>query len=1093
MKLKSVSLLLVFILLLSSNTVIIFAQSDSDGDGIADVRDRCPNEAGPANNGGCPLPASDRDGDTVVDTADRCPDQAGDVNNGGCPLPPAPDRDGDTVPDAGDICPDQAGDPSNSGCPHSNNPPTTTDRDGDGLSDTEDRCPDQSGPRENNGCPVTTDNPPPTTDRDGDGFPDDQDRCPDRAGSANGCPLPSLPDDGRCVLATGGGSDVNIRQEPSTQADIVGQISPFEIVPVLGATTTPEGLWYHIAKGWVFGEVIRLGGDCDESVSQTTPLTPPTTPTSICDGFVGVTPMDIIGHGPTYFEWTNLADPTLSWYELTLYDGNGQWVKGVGKGPGEPWAFMDTSVAEVGAGPNFAWKVIAYSNSETVLCETPLYPVARATLQTAVYPSTEPCANFVGLSPLDELNATTTHFEWSAVPNKLYYQLTIYDSANQAVQSAFSVNTSTNVLTTSAAIGDAGWSWDVQAFAADYSVLCVTPRYPVTRQQLTVTGAPVGEVECANFVGLNPTEGATVSDAAIPVDFSWTAAAPANVAYYVRVYNMDSGISLGKPTMGDTLASLLIDASIMGEGSNFAWDVAAYPTDNPGGEGGYETALCVTPRQNFTRAAVPVEPLSVQLPILDPTREITEEDLPRPYLAFDLGYLCNTFMMVAFNDSPTWSQFWWVQQGWADHYAINIFDENQQWLKGYDSISAGTAIYVVDLGLGAKQDFWFNVQAVSKSGYAVCSTMMHFVERDFDYQSPYGEITVIPNITLAPSICDTFVGISPTDKFQNVGQYNPLGETWFEWTDLTGEGASKYELSIYNASDQWVNGAWITAAYGSYASVATGAPYIGAGTEFSWDVKAYNLDGDLLCATPRIKVTRDSLPVSNARHHYFLLNGFIVMELPGEGSITDGTITDGTITDGTNTERPTDACSNGELLPAVYIMIPTDQFPTDQFPTDQFPTDQKLADVISTLEGLGIPFTLVDPCTMQPAQLDKAIQTLRQAGGISTEQLNGILIGLLKKHLHDALIKNGVEPAQVDEILLNFTLFDLSEKMAVDYFRQAVGDPTGLSEILQDFHFFAANGFHPDLMRDFLIGAGLDAAVVDTILADFGQSTGFGG
>jgi len=70
--------------------------SDSDYDGVPDSQDRCPSEAGPAQNGGCPVTGApviiadgDRDGDGVMDSADKCPDQP-ETKNGyqdddGCP------------------------------------------------------------------------------------------------------------------------------------------------------------------------------------------------------------------------------------------------------------------------------------------------------------------------------------------------------------------------------------------------------------------------------------------------------------------------------------------------------------------------------------------------------------------------------------------------------------------------------------------------------------------------------------------------------------------------------------------------------------------------------------------------------------------------------------------------------------------------------------------------------------------------------------------------------------------------------------------------------------------------------------------------
>ena len=59
---------------------------DSDGDGVADNEDRCPETAGDSANGGCPW--TDSDGDGVPDKDDNCPDLAGTVANNGCPDEP---------------------------------------------------------------------------------------------------------------------------------------------------------------------------------------------------------------------------------------------------------------------------------------------------------------------------------------------------------------------------------------------------------------------------------------------------------------------------------------------------------------------------------------------------------------------------------------------------------------------------------------------------------------------------------------------------------------------------------------------------------------------------------------------------------------------------------------------------------------------------------------------------------------------------------------------------------------------------------------------------------------------------------------------
>lgn len=114
---------------------------DSDGDGIADDVDKCPNQFGLAKYNGCPIP--DSDGDGINDEEDKCPNQAGIAKYNGCPIP---DSDGDGINDEEDKCPNQAGIAANQGCP-------VSDRDNDGISDAEDLCPDVAGIAANKGCP----------------------------------------------------------------------------------------------------------------------------------------------------------------------------------------------------------------------------------------------------------------------------------------------------------------------------------------------------------------------------------------------------------------------------------------------------------------------------------------------------------------------------------------------------------------------------------------------------------------------------------------------------------------------------------------------------------------------------------------------------------------------------------------------------------------------------------------------------------------------------------------------------------------------------------------------------------------------------
>jgi hypothetical protein len=174
--------------------------TDTDGDGIPDSTDACPNDPGPESNNGCPVAEPDTDGDGIPDSTDACPTEAGPESNNGCPVivPPPTDTDGDGIPDSTDACPNDPGPGTPDGCPA---PPTDTD--GDGIPDSTDACPNEPGPESNNGCPVVE---PPPRDSDGDGIPNDEDSCPARPGPAsnNGCPVEEPP--GPCetkILGTG--------------------------------------------------------------------------------------------------------------------------------------------------------------------------------------------------------------------------------------------------------------------------------------------------------------------------------------------------------------------------------------------------------------------------------------------------------------------------------------------------------------------------------------------------------------------------------------------------------------------------------------------------------------------------------------------------------------------------------------------------------------------------------------------------------------------------------------------------------------------------------------------------------------------------
>ncbi|WP_072303970.1 OmpA family protein [Cellulophaga fucicola] len=143
---------------------IKFGGADTDGDGVYDKDDACPEVAGLEAFNGCP----DADGDGIEDSKDACPNEAGSKEMNGCP-----DADGDGIADKDDACPNEAGTAALNGCP---------DADGDGVADKDDKCPSEAGPAANNGCPWE--------DKDKDGVLDKDDKCPEVAGTVanNGCP-----------------------------------------------------------------------------------------------------------------------------------------------------------------------------------------------------------------------------------------------------------------------------------------------------------------------------------------------------------------------------------------------------------------------------------------------------------------------------------------------------------------------------------------------------------------------------------------------------------------------------------------------------------------------------------------------------------------------------------------------------------------------------------------------------------------------------------------------------------------------------------------------------------------------------------------
>ena len=203
---------------------------DSDGDGVADSSDDCPDTPGEKLYDGCPPPDFDDDG--VPDDEDECPstgDQGFGLKDNGCPIE---DSDSDGIPDPDDDCPQTEGSETADGCPDSdgdgvpdsedefpndpdcvedsdgdgvcdsndafpNDPSCTEDTDNDGVCDSEDQFPndpecveDSDGDGVCDAKDAFPNDPLKTSDTDGDGIADSNDNCPDTEGleQFNGCP-----------------------------------------------------------------------------------------------------------------------------------------------------------------------------------------------------------------------------------------------------------------------------------------------------------------------------------------------------------------------------------------------------------------------------------------------------------------------------------------------------------------------------------------------------------------------------------------------------------------------------------------------------------------------------------------------------------------------------------------------------------------------------------------------------------------------------------------------------------------------------------------------------------------------------------------
>jgi len=157
-------------------------QADADSDGVGDACDTCPND-----------PDNDADGDGICGDVDNCPntpnaDQADSDGDGvGDACDQDADSDGDGIPDVDDNCPntpnaDQAdadGDGMGDACDTCPNDPGN-DADGDGVCGDVDNCPNTPNPdqADSDGDGIG-DACEEGADSDEDGIPDVDDNCPD--------------------------------------------------------------------------------------------------------------------------------------------------------------------------------------------------------------------------------------------------------------------------------------------------------------------------------------------------------------------------------------------------------------------------------------------------------------------------------------------------------------------------------------------------------------------------------------------------------------------------------------------------------------------------------------------------------------------------------------------------------------------------------------------------------------------------------------------------------------------------------------------------------------------------------------------------
>lgn len=190
--------------LFDNNRRVVAGEPDSDGDGVPDSSDNCPNDANTnqADNDNDGLgnvcddtpDGPDSDGDGIPDSLDNCPlgynpDQADSDNDGLGDVCDSNDADNDGVEDSIDNCPyianaDQADDDGD-GIGNVCDSGDATDSDNDGIADSIDNCPSVANNNQldsdGDGIGDACDND--VVDTDNDGIEDSLDNCPNVANS----------------------------------------------------------------------------------------------------------------------------------------------------------------------------------------------------------------------------------------------------------------------------------------------------------------------------------------------------------------------------------------------------------------------------------------------------------------------------------------------------------------------------------------------------------------------------------------------------------------------------------------------------------------------------------------------------------------------------------------------------------------------------------------------------------------------------------------------------------------------------------------------------------------------------------------------